>query len=231
MGTSVVIPWAGGCQHRQRALEFVSAWHTYPVTVAKGGTPWVKAEAVNPAVRDSSADIIVVADADCVTAGLPAAVEAVASGRSRWAIPHRKVVRLTEESTDRFIATGEVAHPLDRRQYTGIAGGGFVVARRETLLEVPMDPRFVGWGHEDEAWAMALTCLAGKPWRGDADLIHLWHPPQPKIQARKGSEESWGLLLRYGAVRRKPSAMRLLLKELHDLEANQPSVSDRSSWS
>lgn len=220
METGVIIPWAGGCEHRQRALDFVTGWHSYPATLAEGGEPWSKGAAVNPAIRESDAEIIVVADADCVTEGLLAAIKAVELG-APWAIPHRLVYRLTQEGTDLFMASGEYPNPFDRRQYTGIAGGGFVVARRETLLEAPMDPRFVGWGHEDEAWAMALTCLFGAPWRGDADLIHLWHPPQPRANPRKGSGEAWSLLLRYGAVRRKPKAMRSLLKEIHDLESHK----------
>lgn len=92
-------------------------------------------------------------------------------------------------------------------------GGGMIVARRETLLEVPLDSRYVGWGQEDESHALALNCLAGMPWRGDAHLIHLWHPPAKRQTRRKGSRRSWELFKRYRAAASDPVAMRALLKE------------------
>jgi hypothetical protein len=173
---------------------------------------WVKGHAANAGVAAASHDLVILADADCLTDGIPAAIKAVADGAA-WAIPHRKVFRLSEESTDRFVETGEVTHPLDRRAYVGMPGGGMVVARRDVLLDCPLDPRFRGWGQEDESWALALTCLVGKPWRGTADLIHLYHPPEPRMSRRKGSPESWGLFKRYRAAARNPDAMRALLKE------------------
>lgn len=206
-----LIPFSGGCEFRERALEFV-AGRLDRVTVSAINGPWVKGRAVNPAVASSRADVVVVADADCVTDGLSAAIEAVESGAA-WAIPHRKVVRLTEVGTDEFMRTGEYCHPFDRRPYTGMPGGGIVVARRDTLLSVPLDPRFRGWGQEDESWALALTTLAGVPWRGNADLIHLWHPPQRKQTLRKGSSRSWDLYLRYRRAAGDRKAMRALLKE------------------
>lgn len=210
--TEVVIPFHGDCPHRLKALEFTRKRYPWPVTVAEGGEPWSKGAALRPAIEASSADIIVIADADCWTDGLPAALEAVEQGAD-FAIPHRKVYRLSEESTAHYMSTGEVRHPFDRRPYTGMAGGGFVVAPRETLLDCPPDPRFVGWGQEDESWALALTCLHGMPWRGDADLIHLWHPPAPRMSRRKGSPESWALYRRYRDAARDPLAMRKLIEE------------------
>ena len=141
----VVIPWRGGCRYRERALEFTRK--LYPrVTIAECPLgPWSKGLALNAALRSSTADVIVVADADCVTDGLPAAVEAVRQGAA-FAIPHRRVIRLSEESTGHYMTTGEVRHPFDRRPYTGMAGGGFVVARREVIASIPPDPRFTGWG-------------------------------------------------------------------------------------
>ena len=208
-----VVPFAGCCEHRERALEFILDRAEYPVTISATVGPWSKARAVRPAVEASSANIVVVADADCVTDGLFAAIQAVKDWAA-WAIPHGKVCRLTKAGTELFMSTGEYAHPFDRRPYRGFPGGGFVVAPRETLLNVPLDPRFVGWGQEDEAWAVALTCLVGPPWRGNADLVHLYHPPEPRVSRRKGSEASWGLYRRYRNAATDPHRMRELLKEV-----------------
>jgi len=166
-----------------------------------------------PAVEASSADVLVIADADVWCDGLDAAVRAVAGG-APWSQPHRMVHRLSETATERVLA-GADWHglPLAQWPYVGFEGGGIVVARRETLLEVPM-PVFFGWGGEDESHAHALRTLAGPPWRGDADLVHCWHPPQERMSRRWGSDEGRALVKRFQAARGNPAAMRQLLKEV-----------------
>ena len=69
-------------------------------------------------------------------------------------------------------------------------------------------------GQEDESWALALTTVAGQPYLGEADLVHLWHPPQQRLSRRKGSHENWALMRRYAAARRDPEQMRSILKEI-----------------
>lgn len=203
-----------GCIHRSRALGYVTSRLTFPFTVAHGSTPWSKGGAVMPAVARSTADIVVVADADVLCDGLPEAIRAVEMGAA-WSKPHRDVYRLSEEGTE-AVYNGEDwrEQTLDREVYRGIAGGGYVIARRETLMEIPLDPRFSGWGQEDESWALALITIAGPPYIGDADLIHLWHPPQERLSRRKGSHENWALMRRYAAARRDPELMRSILKEI-----------------
>ena len=68
-------------------------------------------------------------------------------------------------------------------------------------------------GQEDESWALALHTLAGMAYLGEEDLIHLWHPPQPRLNERKGSAESWSLMRRYVKARRNPAEMKSLVEE------------------
>jgi hypothetical protein len=221
---AVVIPWLGGCRYRTRALGFVTSQLRHPFTVAHGCEPWVKAHAVYPALVQSDADIVAVHDADVWCDGLDAAIEAVADGEP-WAKPHRHVHRLSKKGTEAFYGGADWrSQKLDRPVYRGMAGGGIVVARRETLLDVPLDPRFVGWGQEDESWALALHTLAGSAWLGTADLIHLWHPPQKRLTQRKGSRDGWALMKRYAAARKKPEEMRRILEEIHAAQPHQPTV-------
>lgn len=204
MSVERIIPWRPGCPHRARALEHVLSLHEYPVTIAEAPPgDWCKALAVMPAVERSSADVIVLADADVWTDGIEAAVKAV-EDEAAWAIPHQLVRRLDENG-------GEAERP-----YVGIEGGGIVVARRETLLDVPLDPRFVGWGQEDESHGVALTTLHGRPWRGTADLTHFHHPPQPRLSRARGSRESWELRRRYMRARHDKRAMRELVAEARE---------------
>lgn len=218
----VLLPFRGGCEYRERALRWVAAQYAgqnpdwdLDVALHPHSIPWCKAMAVNPALQRASAEIVVVADADVWCQETAAAVEAVRAGAA-WAVPHRGVFRLTEEGTGRLL-DGEVEWgPLDQNAYLGTLGGGIVVARRETLLDCPLDPRFLGWGHEDECWGIALSALHGRPWRGKVPLVHLWHPPQQRLTRRKGSAPSMNLHRRYSAAVDDPDRIRRLLAEVAD---------------
>jgi hypothetical protein len=218
----VVIPFAGTCPHRLRALDWVLARYgdrhpDWEITVAwREADEWVKARAVMPAVAASSAPVVVVADADVWTDGLTEAAAAVAAG-SPWAMPHRRLFRLTRQATGRVL-DGEPwqGQELDERPYPGVWGGGVVAVARQTMLDCPLDPRFVGWGQEDTAWAVALHAQVGAGWRGDADLVHLWHPPQPRLSRRFGSPDGRRLYRRYCTARRDPAQLAELLGEARD---------------
>jgi hypothetical protein len=225
----VVVPLrTNGCPHREAAFRFCRERYTYPVVVvAPGGEPWIKAAAVMPAIEHSRAEVIVLADADVWCDGLDQAVAAVQDGAG-WAIPHLDVVRLTEAGTAACVA-GEPwqSLPTVQRPYRGIEGGGYLVALRETFLTIPLDPRFVGWGQEDHSHGIALYTLLGPAWRGTAPLIHLWHPPAPRLNRQRGSHEGWALFRRYVKARTDPNVMRALLEEARvALAAHQPPGDD-----
>jgi hypothetical protein len=215
----VIIPWRPGCPDRERALEYVlRRWDLagHFVTLAENRTgPWNKAAAVMPAAWRSAADVLVIADADVWCDDIEPSLELVASGRRRWAVPHGRVHRLDQAATDELLAAGTFPTPdrLAERPYRGHPGGGIVVIDRATCLDVPLDPRFVGWGHEDDAWALALGRLAGAPGRGTAPLWHLWHPPQPRLNRRVGSRDSQIHFRRYVTAARNRAAMTELINE------------------
>lgn len=216
----VIVPWRGGCPDRERAFAWLLGRWTragWRVTVAEDprttDAPWVKADAVMPAAHGSTADVIVVADADVWCDDVVQAVDAVVEGAG-WAVPHRMVRRLDNESTAAVLDGAPwPAYGLTERPYRGHAGGGIVVLTRSTLLDCPLDRRFVGWGHEDDAWADALSTTAGKPWRGAGPLWHLWHPPQPRLSRTTGSRAGVALQRRYRAAAGDRAAMAALLDE------------------
>lgn len=219
MTVSVVVPYRSDGGQRDRAWAWLrQRWATHHPTweVVTGDCPdglWRKGVAVRDAAERATGDVVVMADADVWSDGIDAAVQAVQEGAG-WAIPHYHVHRLTQPATDRIIAGGELHGDTTRRPYPGYAGGGMFALRRATLAEVPIDPRFAGWGHEDEAVALALTAIVGRPWRGVAPLWHLWHEPAPRMTTYAGSPESLALLRRYKAAR-SPERMRALLAEAH----------------
>jgi hypothetical protein len=227
----VVVPWKGGCSHRERAWKWCCAQYPYPVWIGHGGEPWIKALAVMPVIETSNAEIIVMADADVFCEGLEEAVQAVADG-APWARPHNCVRRLSEKGTEAYIAGEPWQHlALDRDTYGGIDGGGILVARRETFLEIPMDPRFVGWGNEDWAHGFAFFTLYGEVWKGNKPLIHLWHPPMPRdVDQKNGSQENRVLWDRYRLAREDPNLLRVLLQEARDSLADHAhSLHDHSA--
>ena len=215
MRAAVLLPHRGGCPHRERALAWVIARHArngYPVVVGRHDDgPWVKALAVADALAQTQAEVLIVADGDVWCNGLPAALQQIEDG-AKWAIPHRGVHRLTQDSTARMMA-GERwdALPLDERAYLGVEGGGIAVVRRDVYEDCPLDPRFAGWGSEDESWGFALRVLHGPPARGKSPLVHLWHPPQERARRNFGSLESLDLRKRYARALHNPRVMRALI--------------------
>jgi len=158
---------------------------------------------------------LIIADADVWCDGVPEAVAAVRRGAG-WAIPHYRVLRLTKPATAEVLESGcwptrRTSTTYAQRPYPGRPGGGMVVLSRETYERVPLDPRFVGWGQEDESWALALGTLVGPSWRGLADLYHLWHEPAPRQSRAFGSAASMRLYNRYAGARKNPARMRQIL--------------------
>lgn len=199
-----------------RYKECFPAWELRLCEAPAG--PWSKAAAINPALEHVDAEIVVVADADVWCEGLERAVYAVVCGWP-WAMPHLQVNRLTAEGTDAVLAGGDWPQQTFERRHDGVWGGGIVVGQREVFLDAPLDPRFSRWGQEDTSWALALQCLYGTGWRGDAPLIHLYHPPAPRLDRQKGSKAGWDLYLRYRRARQDPDQMRALIAEHAEEEA------------
>jgi hypothetical protein len=226
VSVSVVVPWRGGCAHRERAWAWLQNWYRdhhpdFEVIVGQAdGDGWRKADAILNGARRAAGDVIVVADADVVT-DLQPAIDHVA--HVGWAIPHLRVIRLDESGTTRFMA-GErdeanlstVSGRLGPGKHQGRPGGGVVVIERDLLFDVAPDRRFVGWGQEDDSWALALRVLAGKAWRGNADLWHLYHPPQERMDRGHGNPDGVALWERYNDARHSPAAMRQLIDEARE---------------
>jgi hypothetical protein len=91
-------------------------------------------------------------------------------------------------------------------------GWGPIVAPLEMLREVGgYDERFVQWGAEDDAFAAALSTLAGPPIQLDRTVLLLWHPAAPL--GREQYARNVALLARYQAAADDPAAMRELIAE------------------
>lgn len=225
MRVAVVFAWRPGCPHRERSFRWVQERLAaeYPeweqVVGESPDGPFSRTAAMLDGAAQTDADVLVFHDADVWLDGdLRRSAEAAAL--HGWAIPHFYLHRLSETSTTKFMD----GHPLaglelgpagtqDELPYRGNPAGTLVVVRRGAFESAPPDPRFVGWGQEDSAWALALNMLVGPPWREDTtDLVHLWHPTQDRKSRHVGSDENLALLRRYRAAG-EPAEMRALLDE------------------
>lgn len=166
-------------------------------------------------------------DGDCWSDGIHEALQHVDS--AGWAVPHRMLCRLTEAATSRVLA-GEAVDEQDdfaERPYKGFECGTLFVARRDVLLDVPPDVRFVGWGQEEQSLSLALNCLIGPPWRGRPPCFHLWHPPQPRRSRGIGNDANLALYRRYRSARNDPVRMRALVDEAKVVAAYNAGVAYR----
>jgi len=203
---AVLIPFASTCKERQANLATVQDWYSrvlpgVPQIVADDGgcrAGWTKAYAVERAMAQTDARVLVVADSDCLCDAVPEAVEAVRSGGFQWAFPHTQIRRLDIDATAEVRAGAQPTEdmPLEFKPYAGVAGGGICVVTRDAWAEAPMDPRFKVTHGEDVAWARAMDYLCGRPWhpkrgaaRRNSPLYHLHHPPILAVGSRYKANE------------------------------------------
>lgn len=219
MAVSVVVPFAGDCEHRARALAWTRQRYEqfgWEVVVGQGDAEeWRKADAVTDALERAAGDTLVVADCDVWSNEIEPAVHAVERG-APWVVPFRQVYRLNRASTEKIYEGDEFSARLLRARppYRGVIGGGIIVLTRELYGRVPLDRRFVGWGGEDLSWGYALRTLAGEPVRLGAHLWHLWHPPQVRpSEQRRWNAGNTALYRRYAKARSNPDLMLELVKE------------------
>lgn len=218
MTVSVIVPWRPTPDRAEVWRWLRARWVHAGYEVVEGHPgdgPWCKARAVGDALTRASGDILIVADADVWSDGIDEAVRAVHRNQAAWAMPHGLVRRLTPAATtavmryNRWPSVSDWAS-LEQPAYAGMPGGGLVVVSRVAYELAPLDPRFKGWGQEDECWAHALRVLVGPRWRGSASLWHLWHRPQERDSRFWGSKASEALTMRYREAGTREAMRRLV---------------------
>jgi hypothetical protein len=213
---------------RAAGLPVVQAWPGETGVVKY----WRKGRAVGNGVREmtGAGRNFIIADADVFLADrdmkvLGGAIDYVERSGG-WACPTSHVTRLNRAASEAVTSGGAWPY-ADLRPPAGDveerhrqhAGGGLVVISAEAYAACPLDPRFRGWGHEDDSWAYALHTMIGQPLRGSAELYHLWHPPQERQTRARGSDENWTLFQRYHDARGDREKMGALMREFMDGDA------------
>lgn len=190
---------------------------------------WSKAVAVAAAAPHATGDVWVICDADLWVESWPTLKEAAELATTHpWVVPCGNVYRLNTEATrtitDRDpdrpthwpVERSALAHAHKRHAFYRLFPGGgiFAITPDNYRRAGGFDPRFIGWGGEDLAFAAALNTMCGPPVRLDASVWHLEHPKSKqaeKIGRPSGVNER--LCRRYLHAEGDPVAMSALIKE------------------
>lgn len=184
---AVLVPWRGGEPWRERAWRHCSArwaqlgWPLIAAGMAQEG-PFSRARARNEAARLAEPwDVAVFADADTIVRDrqqVQAGID-VALTTGRLVLPFTRFTGLTQPQTLLLLAGRLELPEVDTEPDPSV--GGVVVVPRSLWHDVGgYDERFVGWGFEDSAFAVA----AGGPARTPGRIWHLWHPAAPETDPR-----------------------------------------------
>ena len=228
MDVSVVVPLSiEKCEYRKRIWEFIrKKWETtYPnwkIVIGECNNcedGWRKGVAVFDGVSKTDSEFIIVADADVWVSNLHKYI----NKNSKVVKPNRAVYRLTEYASE-LVLSGK--HDINKlwkeksmlleKPYRQVFGGGLLFLRRDIYIDIPIDPRFCGWGKEDSSWGLALKTLVekGNIGRGQSPLIHLYHPPEPRVKRNKAFEHNEEIYSEYKQAYKDIKKMSDIMKNV-----------------
>lgn len=169
---------------RREAWRYVRAFwseqlHEYRViTGDDGGQPFSRGSTLNQLAARSTAPVLVIADADVVAEPyqVHAAVEQCQQAATGMVLAFDDYVPLSPEATT-LVYAGDLEHLAGQpvAPWTCISAL-FAITRKHFHAAGGFDPRFRGWGREDDAFKHAVETLVGHTWRISGRCYHLNHP-------------------------------------------------------
>lgn len=239
---SILVPFRDADGTRTEAKEWIlKRWaHFWPeaeliVASDDGVNPFNKPMAVNNAAAQATGDVYVILDADTWVdpSWMHKALEAIETGRTKWAAPSRHM-RLKQGPSNLLMASDPTAvwtrspHPTrDTESFGPVVGFLWVVLAaawwdmawyNEQGQARGMDERIRGWGGEDSAFRMAAKSIIGPPRRIAGTVVCLWHArPRTSLGRHwegqdRSTEQYKGVLMKqYRHAMGRPDKMRHVL--------------------
>ena len=209
IGVRVCIPWRPTADRLPAFKRCTKFWRDNGFTVHVGdsdGVTFSKSQALNNAVRQTEAEIVILADADTLPDDINQvrdAVQCVDHG-AHMVFPFTWYHYIDPE----HVETEDLSTITD---YSTVehSTGGIVVIRRSSFWAVGgFDERFVGWGHEDCSFAYAMTTMFGEQRLPGI----VWSFEHPSV-VRYPSQNNVELGARYRAAKWNKDEMRALINE------------------
>lgn len=220
VNVEVLVPWRpDGDPNREAAWEWVQRrWQAlyphWPIVTGTCRGEWSTAAALNDAMAQSYADIVILVGADTVLNRVDVEQAVAAATLGRWVMVARELHRLSNSSTRHLLgkSPGVQAERLVAQRANTHLGWGPIVAPADLVRDVGWDDRFTGWGGEDDAFGLAMKALAGRPHRVPGGIARLLYHSRDRRKAHDSYPANLALLDRYRAAD-TPDAMRVLLAE------------------
>lgn len=184
------------------------------------GDPFSRGVARNRAFSAAVGDAIIIADADTFVP-LKSIVTALVhlDNGAPWVLPYDVYWNLDQATTERVLRHSPSHFSMDgifqyEHRIEGSTAGTLIMRPAAFQAVGGYDERFVGWGYEDNAFALALDTLVGPHATVQGSAYHLWHPrnegdnfSQPFIDPNRALYE------RYRLAATSPNAMISLVEE------------------
>ena len=227
MKVSILVPFRDD-GHRQASMEWIVArWrHHWPeaeviIRPDDGRDPFSKSVALQACAADATGDVLILLDADtwCDVPTIRHAVEVAAEGA--LVMPGKVAHRLGQDVTDRLLASDPACDwptilPSEVEQSVRPVGFLHVLSREVWDATNGYDPRFRGWGGEDNVFTYAVETLVGPVVRLTGTLYSLWHP-RPRDNGRRiwagQTERNGALIQQYVKARGNRPRMQALVRE------------------
>ena len=185
VSVSVLIPLRHGESDPDRlyALGLVLGYYrdNFPdwQLIIRTSEPFARGRALNAAAGMARGSVLVFQDADSLVPPrqLEDAVRLAQGGLLAWAFTI--YCRLSRAST-RSVHSWEDLDDVEPEQVAPMPSLGVAAIRGDVFQRVGgYDARFVEWGYEDSAFAVACERAGVEGTRVEGPLWHLWHPPAP----------------------------------------------------